>query len=247
MPTADFMTIDAFARPPRGRLRWWLHLRRQLRHGVPGLRWASINHSNNATHADVPSLVPGGCALVAAWDDAAAAEAAFRGPLRAAIAGPPLFSLDGEVVRVRVDAGSERDHWHGWTPSSEGTEPLTADEPVVVVVHGILHPPALARFVRNNFHAASRAVHHPGHRGSIDISSDLPFEHTSVSLWKTYALAKDFAYEPGGHSMALKHALKNKTHRVGVFLQVRPLASSGTLGIGKPAFPTLPPARRGAG
>ena len=93
-------------------------------------------------------------------------------------------------------------------------------------------------------HAASRAAHHPGHRGSIDISSHLPFEHTSISLWKTYDLARDFAYKPGGHANGMKHSLQHKTHRVGVFIQVRPLACSGVLGIDEEPFPDLPDANR---
>ena len=115
---------------------------------------------------------------------------------------------------------------------------------MVAIVHGVLRRGELLTFVRNNVHAASRAAHHPGHRGSIDISSQLPFEHTSISLWKTYALAQDFAYRPGGHASAMTHALKAKTHQVGVFLQVRPLACSGTLGTDTPPFPELPAAER---
>ena len=42
----------------------------------------------------------------------------------------------------------------------------------------------------------------------------------------------------------MKHAREAKTHRTGVYLRVRPLASSGSLGIDQPAFPELPPAHR---
>ncbi|WP_200949975.1 hypothetical protein [Nocardioides sp. Root151] len=115
---------------------------------------------------------------------------------------------------------------------------------MVAIVHGILRRGELITFVRNNVHAASRAAHHPGHRGSVDISAQLPFEHTSISLWKTYELAQVFAYRPGGHASAMKHALKKKTHRVGVFLQARPTACTGALGIDQPPFPQLPPANR---
>jgi hypothetical protein len=245
MGTPDFITVDAFDRPPRGRILWRRALRQALDAGVDGLRGATVNYSNHATHTVPPVVVPGGCALVAAWDSAAAAEAAFRGPLRRFVDGPGRFSLDGEVVRLKVDSESERDHWHGWAPNAAGAAPLTADEPMVAVVHGILRRGELLDFVKNNVHAASRAAHHPGHRGSIDISSRLPYEHTSISLWKTYALAQDFAYKPGGHATALKHSVKGKTHRVGVFLQVRPLAASGTLGIDQRPFPALPEASRG--
>jgi len=240
----DFLTVDAFARPPGGRIRWRRDIRRTLAGDVPGLRAATVNYANNGTHSLTPGLIPGGCALVAAWESPAAAEEAFRGPLRAMIDGAGRFSLDGEIVRVRVDSESEQDNWHGWVPKSEGSEPLSKDEPMVAIVHGILKRGELLDFVRNNLHAASRAAHHPGHRGSIDISSQLPFEHTSISLWKTYALAQDFAYKPGGHATAMKHSIKAKTHRVGVFLQARPLASTGTLGIDSPPFPNLPPANR---
>lgn len=243
MKTADFLTVDVYDRPAGGRTRWRRSVKTGLGRGIDGLRKATVNFSNNGTHSLVPNIVPGGCALVAAWDSAEAAEAAFRGPLRAAVEAPGRYSLDGEVVRVRLN--SEGDNWHGWTPWADGTEPLAADEPLVAIVHGILRPSHLANFVHNNLHAASRAAHHPGHRGSVDVSSKLPFEHTSISLWKTLAMAEDYAYSRGGHAHAMKHALKTNTHRVGCFLRVRPLASTGALGIDSPAFPKLPPANRG--
>jgi len=240
----DFLTIDALGRPSGGRIRWRRGVARRIDSGIEGLRGATVNYSNNGTHALVPALLPGGCALVAAWESPEAAEAAFAGPLRGAIDGDDRFSLDGEVTRVRVDSESEREDWHGWEPRADGAEPLAKDEPMIAIVHGILRRGRLTEFVRNNAHAASRAAHHPGHRGSIDISAQLPFEHTSISLWKTYALAQDFAYKPGGHASGMKHALKEKTHRVGIFLQVRPLACTGNLGIDTTPFPQLPAANR---
>jgi hypothetical protein len=242
--TPDFLTLDAFSRPPGGRIRWRHTLRHVIDHGIDGLRGATVNYANNGTHRLVPGVLPGSCALVAAWESPDAAEAAFAGPLRWAIDGAGRFSLDGEVVRVRIDSDSERNNWHGWEPRAEGAEPLAKDEPMVAIVHGIIRRGRLTDFARTNMHAASRAAHHPGHRGSIDISAQLPYEHTSISLWKTYALAQDFAYRPGGHASAMTNALKTKTHRVGVFLQVRPLACTGTLGIDAPPFPQLPEADR---
>jgi len=240
----DFVTIDAFDRPPGGRIRWRRSLSRVIDGGIEGLRGSTVNYTNNGTRSIVPALVPGGCALVAAWESPEAAEAAFSGPLRQAVDGPGRFSLDGEVVRVRIDSESERNDWHGWKPRAEGAEPLAKDEPMVAIVHGILRRGRLLEFMRNNLHAASRAAHHHGHRGSIDISAQLPYEHTSISLWRTYKLAQDFAYMPGGHATAMKHSQKENTHRVGVFLQVRPLACTGKLGIDEEPFPKLPAANR---
>lgn len=38
----------------------------------------------------------------------------------------------------------------------------------------------------------------------------------------------------------MKRAREMGTHRTGVYLQVRPLASTGNLGIDRPALPDLP-------
>src|SRR4051794_41262669 len=100
MGSQDFVTIDAFDRPTGGRVRWRRDLRRRVGDGIEGLRGVTVNYANNATHSIAPALLPGGCALVAAWESPQAAEAAFAGPLRHAIDGPGRFSLDGEVVRV---------------------------------------------------------------------------------------------------------------------------------------------------
>lgn len=238
----DFVTIDAFARPPGGNLRWRRRVRSALGSKPAGLRSATVNHANNLTHSLVPRLPPGS-ALVLAWDSADAAADAWHGPLRGLLDGPGRFSLDGEVARARTE--HDGDHWHGWTPSDEGAQPIEITDPMVAIVHGVLRPRHLVGFIRNNVHAASRAAHHPGHRGSIDISSQLPFEHTSISLWKTLKSAQDYAYAPGGHAPAMNHARQRDTHRVGVYLRIRPLASSGGLGSNTPAFADLPPAERG--
>jgi len=243
MKGPDYVTIDVFEQPSLSTLQWKRAVRSAISRGVDGLRAATVNHANNGTRSLIPRVFPAGRALVAAWESADAAAAAWGGPLRVALDGPNRFSLDGEVVRLRV--AQEGDHWHGWTPSAEGAEPLDKEEPMVAVVHGIVNLGHLRHFLRNNMHAASRAAHHPGHRGSVDISSQLPFEHTSISLWKSLRTAQEYAYQPGGHSFAMKHALQTNMHRVGCFLQIRPLASTGTLGIDAPPFPSLPPAVRG--
>ena len=113
---------------------------------------------------------------------------------------------------------------------------------MVVLVHGVVRPRYLTTFLRDNLHAASRARHHPGHRGSIDVHAKPPFEHTSISIWSTRSSAQDFAYQPGGHAPAMKRARELNTHRAGVYLQVRPLASTGNLGIDEPRAPR--PSRR---
>ncbi|MBY4208010.1 hypothetical protein HQO44_16200 [Rhodococcus fascians] len=237
------MTIDVYDRPPGGPWLWSRRVKRALDQPIPGLRAATVNHANHATHSlSLASFLPPGRALVAAWDSPEAALAAFRGPLATAVRGENRFSLDGDIAKASRE--HEWDNWHGWTPSDEGGERLSPDEPMVVVVHGVLRRRHLIGFVRNNIHAASRAKFHPGHRGSVDISSALPFEHTSISTWKSVKLARDYAYAPGGHANAMDHARAADTHRTGCYLQIRPTASSGSLGLDEPVFPDLPPALR---
>ena len=183
-----------------------------------------------------------GTCLLLAWESRDAARSAWHGPLGAALGRAGDYRLDGEVARARTEHGD--DHWHGWRPADDGAIPIAKDEPMVVLVHGVVRARYLTTFMHDNLHAASRARHHPGHRGSIDVHAKPPFENTSISIWSTRSSAQDFAYQPGGHAPAMKRARELNTHRAGVYLQVRPLASTGNLGIDEPALPDLPDADR---
>ncbi len=237
--SADVITIDVYThtlRQARARRRRILGA---LARPVPGLRAFSVNYANTGTFTVVPKQV--GTCLVMAWDSLEAAEAAWSGSLSADL-GSGDYRLDGEVARARTE--HPEDTWHGWRPSDAGATPIARDEPLVVMVHGVVHPRHLTTFLRDNVHAASRAAHHPGHRGSIDIHAKPPFENTSVSIWSSLAQAHDYAYKPGGHAPAVKRARALETHRTGVYLQVRPLASSGSLGVTDAALPELPSTKR---
>jgi hypothetical protein len=235
----DFLTVDFYAHTMRGAPKWRRAAKRAVAAALPGLRSSSVNWANTGTYTLAPK--PIGSCLVMAWESPAAALDAWGGPLGRTL-DAAHYSLDGEVTRARVE--TDGDDWYGWNPSDTGAARMTGEEPMVAIVHGIVHPRNLANFLHNNLHVASRAAHHPGHRGSIDVFSKPPLENTSTSLWKTFDLAQDFAYAPGGHSHAMKHAREAKTHRTGVYLRVRPLASSGSLGVDQPAYPGLPAARR---
>jgi hypothetical protein len=235
--SADHLTIDVYAHPIRRTPRTRRTARSALSASIDGLRAATVNFVNTGTHTLVPR--PTGTCLVIAWDSPEAARDGWRGPLGTALGRRGDYRLDGEVVRSRTEHGD--DHWHGWRPSAHGATPLERDEPMVAVVHGVVQPRYLRTFYADNLHAASRAAHHPGHRGSIDIFRGSPFENTSISLWSTLSQAQDYAYKPGGHAHAMKHSRELSSHHTGVYLQVRPLASTGGLGRPAPSFPDLPP------
>jgi hypothetical protein len=235
---ADFLTIDFYKHPVRRTATVRRTAGKALDARPAGLRAATVNSANSGTLAIIPRLT--GTCLVLAWDSPDAARDAWAGPL-SALRGAD-YSLDGEIARARVE--HEGNDWHGWQPSDTGSEPLASDEPMLVIVHGVVHPRYLKTFLTDNVHAASRAAHHPGHRGSVDVFSKPPFENTSISIWSSSAQARDFAYAAGGHSYAMKHSRALGTHRTGVFLRVRPLASTGSLGIEQPALPQLPETAR---
>ena len=245
MSTPDFLTVDAFTRPPGGRLRWRRNLKRLIDGDtVMGLRGATVNFTNNAPTPSCPGSCPGGCALVAAWESPRAAEAAFGGPLRNVIDGPGRFSLDSEVVPVRIDSESESDQWHGWAPCADGAEPLVKDEPMVAIVHGILHRGRLLEFIRNNVHAASRAAH-PGasrqHRHLVTAAVRAHLDQPVEDLRARPGLRLQTRRARRERDEALP---QGEAHRVGVFLQARPLACTGKLGIDQTPFPQLPEANR---
>jgi hypothetical protein len=236
----DFLTIDVFHHAIRETPARRLAIRAALAGRPAGLRTQLVNYANTGSFTLVPR--PVGTCLLLAWDSPEAARAAWRGPLGAALGGGGDFRMDAEVARARTEHGD--DHWHGWRPSDDGATPIAKSEPMVVLVHGIVRRRHLTTFLRDNLHAASRARHHPGHRGSIDVHTRPPLENTSISIWDTRASAQDFAYQPGGHAPAMKRARELDTHTTGVYVQARPLASTGSLGIAEPALPNLPEAVR---
>src|SRR3954453_16783004 len=233
---ADFLTIDVYRDPVRRTPARRRLIRAALAHPPSGLRAQMINHANTGTFTIIPRHY--GTCLLLAWESREAARAAWHGPLGAALGRAGDFRLDGEVARARTEHGD--DDWHGWRPDDHGSIPIAKDEPMVVLVQDWGRPPHLKPFLRDNVQAATRARHHPGHRGSIDVHTKPPFENTSISIWSTRAMAQDFAYQPGGHAPAMRRARELNTHRTGVYLQVRPLASTGSLGIDGPALPDLP-------
>ena len=164
-------------------------------HSPPARRGCerTINYANTGTFTLIPRHV--GTCLLLAWESSDAARTAWHGPLGAALGRAGDYRLDGEVARARTE--HHDDHWHGWRPSDDGAAPIANDEPMVVLVHGIVRPRHLTTFLRDNLHAASRARHHPGHRGSIDVHAKPPFENTSISIWSSRRSAQDFAYQPG--------------------------------------------------
>jgi len=228
-PPAAFATI--LTRSPSGNLRWRHRAHAALRTPPPGLRSATVNHANNLTHSLAPRIPPGS-ALVLGWVSAEAAAGAWRGPLRGLLDGPGRFSLDGPG-RARGR------HLARVDPERRGRRADRRRRP-----GGGGRPRGCARATSSATTCTLRAdpAHYPGHRGSVDISFQLPFEHTSVSPWVAEFRLGLRLRTRRARARCTGHELD--THRAGVYLRVIPLASTGGPGVMSPAYPALPPALR---
>ena len=133
---ADFLTIDVYRDPVHQTPARRRSIRTALAARPEGLRAHTINYANTGTFTLIPRHV--GTCLLLAWESSDAARAAWHGPLGAALGRAGDYRLDGEVTRARTEHGN--DHWHGWRPADDGTTPIRKDEPMVVLVHGIVHP-----------------------------------------------------------------------------------------------------------
>lgn len=146
---ADFLTIDVYRDPVRETPARRRSIRAALAARPEGLRAHTINYANTGTFTLIPRHV--GTCLLLAWESSDAAHTASHGKLGAALGHARDYRLDGEVARARTEHND--DHWHGWRPSDDGAAPIAKDEPMVVLVHGIVRPRHLTTFLRDNLHA----------------------------------------------------------------------------------------------
>ncbi len=143
---ADFLTIDVYRDPVRHTPARRRSIRAALATRPEGLRAHTINYANTGTFTLIPRHV--GTCLLLAWEAGDAARTAWHGRLGAALGRAGDYRLDGEVARARTE--HDNDHRHGWRPADDGAAPIAKDEPMVVLVHGIVRPRHLTTFLRDN-------------------------------------------------------------------------------------------------
>ncbi len=96
-------------------------------------------------------------------------------------------------------------------------------------------------FLRDAVKAVAHAHGQPGYLGGLGVASS-PLNTTSVSAWRTYADAKEYAFRPGAHATVMKRDRENEHHSTEWFMRVRPLAERGTLAGDAPFAEVLRPA-----
>ena len=114
MSSPDFLTVDAFGRPPGGRIRWRRNLKRLIDERHRRAAWRDGQLANNGTHA----LVPGARARrVVRWSPPGSRRRRPRPPSPARCVTPSTGPAGSASTARSSGCGStpspSRDHWHG--------------------------------------------------------------------------------------------------------------------------------------
>lgn len=126
-----------------------------------------------------------------------------------------------EPVRVHGD-------WFGFTPDVDGVAPLDPDEPVVVMINGVLRLRFLPKFTLDNARIGKHLTTAAGYVGGFGFS-DTPLTTTSFSCWSNSRHSRAFAFRDGHHPRAYKTDLAEGRHSTEFFVRFRPLRSEGTI------------------
>lgn len=137
---------------------------------------------------------------------------------------------DGARERWRVVLRPVTIHgdWAGFAPTPPAGEPaLLADEPVAVMIHGLVKPRHLVRFVRENAHVGAQLARAAGYLGGVGLAHSF-LDTTSFSCWRTAADSRRFAFAAGSHRDAYKAGKAAQWHSTEFWVRFRPLRSEGT-------------------
>ena len=132
-----------------------------------------------------------------------------------------MWRLVLQPVRVHGD-------WLGYVPDVSGAPPLSLDEPLAVMINGILRPRHGAKFVRDNVRVARQLRSTTGYLGGLGMS-DTPLTTTSFSCWRSSRESRAFSFGAGAHQQAYKIDQAEGRHRTEFFVRFRVIGSEGTL------------------
>ena len=220
---ADHLTLDVVDRPAAGVLRAMRSLRRLRAAGAPGLRTLLQFGTANFTERTLPAPTPRRLGVIAVWESAERLEEWEQLLSGVCDGAHEHWHIEGELVRA-----SFTEPWRAWQPDTEGAQPMSDDEPVLILISGQLRARYVRAFNRDAAMAVAHAFAQPGYLGGLGINSS-PLNTTSCSAWRTYADAKAYAFKPGGHATAMKRDRAQERHSTEWFIRVRPLAERGSL------------------
>jgi hypothetical protein len=143
---------------------------------------------------------------------------------------------DGAAQRWRVVLRSASVHgaWAGFSPTAgdaadaDNAQPLRPEEPVVVLIHGVLRARYIARFIRDSAQVGKQLERTEGYLGGLALA-DTPLTTASFSCWRTVRESRAFAFAAGTHRDAYKIDRAEQRHATEFFVRFRPIHSEGTL------------------
>jgi hypothetical protein len=169
-----------------------------------------------------PPYVPGRVAIMMWAHEAAAIEEANAEILAR------FANAANERWQVLLHPASIHGAWAGFAPACEPTDPLRVEEPVVVLIHGVLRARYLFKFTRDSARVGRQLVQANGYLGGVALS-DTPLTTASFSCWRTARDSRAFAFGAGAHQHAYKIDRNEHRHATEFFVRFRPIAAEGTL------------------
>ena len=230
----DRVLLDVIDRPAGGLRRVLMHARATRAVGPPGMRALLLLGTGRFVPRVLPAPTPRRMALLSAWEDGADVESAWSAALGDLCgAAREHWHVASEVVRAAFTGP-----WKGWMPDTAGARPLADDEPARILIAGDLYARHAPAFMRDVPGAVTHAFAHPGYLGGLAVTSS-PLNTTSCSCWRTYAAARDYAFNAGDHAEAMRRDRRDERHKTEWFLRLRPLAERGSLAGTAPLAPVL--------
>jgi hypothetical protein len=188
----------------------------------PGLRFAKLLGTGSGRTFTLRDADPRTWALLAVWDDAAAADAGSRVVDR-------WRRLAREEWTVRLRPLSARGRWSGREPFGRPT-PLRWDGPVAAVTRARLAPRTALRFWRA-VPAVSADLHAgPGLRFALGIGEAPLGLQGTFSVWDSPAALNGFAYGRAAHTEAIRRTAEERWYAEELFARFAVLSAEGGIG-----------------
>jgi hypothetical protein len=188
----------------------------------PGLRFAKLLGTGSGRTFTLRDADPRTWALLAVWDDAAAADAGSRVVDR-------WRRLAREEWTVRLRPLSARGRWSGREPFGRPS-PLRWDGPVAAVTRARLAPRTALRFWRA-VPAVSADLHAgPGLRFALGIGEAPLGLQGTFSVWDSAAALNGFAYDRAAHTEAIRRTAEERWYAEELFARFAVLSAEGSIG-----------------
>jgi hypothetical protein len=195
--------------------------RRHLR-GTGAPRFAKLLGTGDGRTFTVRDADPRHWALLATWDDAAAADAFEHGPLHRG-----WSARADETLAVRLAPLASRGRWSRRAPFGD-PPPRRADGPVASITRARLRPTATARFWRAVPPVSADLAATPGLALALGIGEAPVGLQGTFSLWRSAADLVGFAHRREPHVAVVRRTPRERWYAEELFARFAVLSVRGT-------------------